>query len=95
MHESEIVEHVVINDTALNSQGPIRVWGMRSKLPLQAILRPGFFNNRDLQLRKNDRIELVCDSGAELATHATLAVDGIKDGVAAVSLLHLYKRTAL
>lgn len=85
--------HIHINEIEAIAQGVVRIWGLRTKHSLKTVLTPGYFNNRDIPLSKEDRIELVSNSG-EVGDHATLVVDSIDKakGVAKVSLLHLYKR---
>jgi hypothetical protein len=72
----------------------IRIWSMKTKHSLEAILSEGFFSDMsDLRFRRNDRIELICDTDADQATHGTLVVDDAdKHGKASVSLLHRYDR---
>jgi hypothetical protein len=73
----------------------LRIFAMRTRYPLSAVLTDGFFDGMtDVRLRKEDRIELVASFGAERGEHATLIVDDVdKHGKAAVSLLQLYKRS--
>jgi hypothetical protein len=73
----------------------MRIWSMKTKHPLDAVLGDGFFDDvADLRLRSNDRIELICDTDADVAIHGTLVVDSAdKHGHATVSLLHRYERS--
>jgi hypothetical protein len=74
-----------------------RVWWMRSKNPLAAILADGYFDTmNDVRLMKEDTIQLVASYGtSDRAEHAILIVDeSDKRGRATVSLLHRYERTA-
>jgi hypothetical protein len=72
----------------------LRIWAMRTKHPLSAVLTENFFDGMtDLRLRKEDRIELVASFGAERGEHCTLVVDEVdKAGHAKLSLLHRYER---
>jgi hypothetical protein len=71
-----------------------RVWWMRSKHPLAAILADGYFDTlTDVRLQKEDTITLVASYGADRAEHAILIVDDSdKHGLASVSLLHKFER---
>jgi hypothetical protein len=73
----------------------MRIWSMKTKHPLDAVLGAGFFDDvADLRLRSNDRIELICDTDADVAIHGTLVVDSAdKHGLAKVALLHRYQRS--
>jgi hypothetical protein len=81
------------NEIQLLSQ-TARVWWMRSKHPLAAILLDEYWTTmRDVRLTKEDTINLVSSFGAERADHSILVVDEAdKHGLATVSLLHLYQR---
>jgi hypothetical protein len=71
----------------------IRVFAMRSKFDLAAVLSPGYFDDvTDIRFRRHDRIELVADwDGA--GEHALLAVESVdKHGVPKLLLLQKYRR---
>ena len=72
-----------------------RVWWMRSKHPLAAVLADGYFDTlTDVRLLKEDTITLVASYGADRAEHAVLIVtESDKHGLAKVSLLHRYERS--
>src|SRR5205823_13021835 len=73
----------------------VRLWWLRTRHPLAVVLQDGFLDSvTDLRLRKEDRVEVVANSGGDgPAEHATLVVtEADKHGKAKVSLLHLYKR---
>jgi hypothetical protein len=75
----------------------VRLFWHRTKHPLEAILRAGYFDDvADLRLRKEDRIEVVAGDGSSPATHATIVVDSVKPsgGDVVVSLLQRYERAA-
>ena len=83
-----------INEIQLLSQ-TARVWWMRSKNPLAAILADEYWTTMtDVRLLKEDTIQLVSSYGADRAEHSVLVVDEAdKHGKASVSLLHRYERS--
>jgi hypothetical protein len=83
-----------INEIQLLSQ-TARVWWMRSKHPLTAILADEYWTTMtDVRLLKEDTIQLVSSYGADRAEHSVLVVDDAdKHGLAKVSLLHRYERS--
>jgi hypothetical protein len=82
-----------INEIQLLAQ-TARVWWMRAKHPLAAVLAEGYFDTlTDVRLLKEDTISLVASYGANRAEHAVLIVDEAdKHGKAKVSLLHRFER---
>jgi hypothetical protein len=82
-----------INEIQLMSQ-TARVWWMRSKNPLAAILADEYWTTMtDVRLLKEDTIQLVSSYGADRAEHSVLIVDDAdKHGLAKVALLHRYDR---
>jgi hypothetical protein len=83
-----------INEIQLLSQ-TARVWWMRSKHPLAAILADEYWTTMtDVRLSKEDTIQLVSSYGADHAEHSILIVDAAdKHGLAKVALLHRYERS--
>jgi hypothetical protein len=71
-----------------------RVWWMRTKHSLAAVLTDGYFDTlTDVRLLKEDTITLVASYGADRAEHAVLIVtESDKHGLAKVALLHRYER---
>jgi hypothetical protein len=68
---------------------------MRTKHALDAVLSDGYFHDiTDVLFRKEDRIEIVANFGADRGEHATLVVDAVDKatGRPKVSLLHDYRR---
>src|SRR5207253_2823902 len=86
-----------VGDIELLSQTvAIRIWAFRTKHSLATVLSDGYFDGlRDVQLRKNDRIEVVASWNGALAEHATLCLDKVTDtGRVTASLIHLYMRAS-
>jgi hypothetical protein len=73
----------------------MRVWSMKTRHTLSAVLRDGFFDGMvDLRFRRDDRIELIASCYADRSQHGLLVVDEAdKHGKAKVSLLHRYERS--
>jgi hypothetical protein len=62
---------------AVNAK-PFNVFFYKTPHMLEYVLGPGYFNSVfESSLRKNDRIEVVANSGGDMAEHATLAVSKI------------------
>jgi hypothetical protein len=84
-----------VGDIELLSQTiAIRIWAFRSNHSLKTVLSDGFFDGlRDVNLKRNDRIEVVASWDQPMAQHATLVVDQVDGtGNATVSLMLLYER---
>jgi hypothetical protein len=93
-------EFVELYRASIDEVGPlcvtklINTWVCRTKDALKEVLGKGYFDDVISHgLRRNDRIEVVANVG-DLAEHATLAVDEIKDHHVVVSVLVAYTRQA-
>ena len=72
----------------------LRIFAMRTKHSLDAVLSDGYFNEiTDIIFRKEDRIEIVANFDG-VGEHALLVVDAVDKatGRPKVSLLHKYER---
>jgi hypothetical protein len=74
----------------------VRLWWLRTKWPLDAVLQDSFYANvADLRLRAEDRIEVVAgDRNSGPAEHALIVVNHVdkSGGDVRVSLLARYER---
>ena len=54
--------------------GSVTIWSYRTVHRLDDLLRPEFWASRNLGFKRDDRVEVVADTGAPRSTHATLIV---------------------